>query len=238
MHGLGSSQNYYLPLIPSFLQQDFRCIVFDNTGAGRSPYTYVEQSISSLSSDVMNILDALHIDKAILVGHSMGGIVAANLASTQNNRIVASVWIGPVYPSENVAKVFDNHIQIVETEGMDAMANTIPQAAIGSKAGPLVQAMIRELLLAQDPQGYISNCKVIASAAPPDYAQVKVPVLVIAGKEDKSAPLDAVKKIYDEVGTEEKKKKLIVLEGVGHWHCIEAPEAVGKAILDFYHEIQ
>jgi pimeloyl-ACP methyl ester carboxylesterase len=236
MHGLGSSQDYYVPLVPNFLKNDFRCIVFDNTGAGRSSYTQIEQSIASLSEDVIGILDALNVDKAILVGHSMGGIIAANLTATRNDRIVASVWIGPVYPSENVAKVFEKRIETVESEGMEAMANTIPQAAVGSKASDLVKAMIRELLLAQNPQGYISNCKVIRGAKPPEYAKVKVPVLVIAGEEDKSAPLDAVKKIYGEIGVEE--KKLVVMEGVGHWHCLEAPEVVGKHILDFYHEIQ
>jgi pimeloyl-ACP methyl ester carboxylesterase len=222
--------------VPEFLENHFRCIVFDNTGAGRSSYTQLEQNIASLSEDVLGILDALHIDKAVLVGHSMGGIIATNLAATRNDRIVASVWIGPVYPSENVAKVFEKRIKTVEREGMEAMANSIPQAAVGSKASSLVKVMIRELLLGQNLQGYISNCRVIAGAKPPDYAKVQVPVLVIAGAEDKSAPLDAVRKIYDETGTE--KKKLIVLEGVGHWHCLEAPEAVGKHILDFYHEIQ
>lgn len=46
------------------------------------------------------------IDKAVLVGHSMGCLVAANLAEKLKERIVASVWIGPVYPGEKLAEVF------------------------------------------------------------------------------------------------------------------------------------
>ena len=61
MHGLGSSQNYYLPLVSDFIKESFRCIVFDNTGAGRSSYTHVEQSIATLSQDVISILDALEV---------------------------------------------------------------------------------------------------------------------------------------------------------------------------------
>lgn len=73
MHGLGSSQNYYHAVTQGLLASGFRCIVFDNTGAGRSPYTFVEQSIQTLGDDVIGILDALDVPKAVLVGHSMGG---------------------------------------------------------------------------------------------------------------------------------------------------------------------
>ena len=236
MHGLGSSQNYYLPLVSDFIKESFRCIVFDNTGAGRSSYTHVEQSIATLSQDVISILDALEVPKAIMVGHSMGGIVAANLAATRGDRIVATVWIGPVYPSQNVAPIFEKRIETVSAAGMEAMANTIPQAAVGRNTSPLVKAMIRELLLGQNHMGYISNCRVIAGAEPPAYADIKIPVLVIAGEEDRSAPLEGVKRMFAETGTEE--KKLVVLDGVGHWQCLEAPEKVAKAIIDFYYSIQ
>lgn len=76
MHGLGSSQNYYQPVTQSLVANGFRCITFDNTGAGRSTYTFVEQSIETLGEDVIGILDALNVDKAVFVGHSMGGYVS------------------------------------------------------------------------------------------------------------------------------------------------------------------
>ena len=73
VHGLGSSQDYYLAVAEGLRSHNFRCIIFDNTGAGRSPYTQIEQSIQSLSDDVIGILDGLQVSKAIVVGHSMGG---------------------------------------------------------------------------------------------------------------------------------------------------------------------
>lgn len=75
MHGLGSSQNYYLAVVEKLRANGFRCIIFDNTGAGRSPYTGVESSIQSLGDDIIGILDALEVSKAVVVGHSMGGYV-------------------------------------------------------------------------------------------------------------------------------------------------------------------
>lgn len=218
-HGLGSSQDYYVPLIPALTKENFRCIVYDTTGSGRSPYTKIEQSTASLAADLIGILEALEVQKAVLVGHSVGGMIAAYCAAEHGDRVVSSVWIGPVYPSPQVARIFEKRIKIVEKEGMEPLANSIPEMATGSKASPLARAFIRELLLAQDKWGYVSNCRVIARAKPPDYGKIKVPVLIIAGEEDKSAPLEGCKKMLEQLGS--KQKRLEVMEGVGHWQCIE-----------------
>ncbi|KAI4914815.1 hypothetical protein J4E90_004849 [Alternaria incomplexa] len=236
MHGLGSSQNYYQPVTLSLVANGFRCITFDNTGAGRSTYTFVEQSIETLGEDVIGILDALNVDKAVFVGHSMGGIVGAHLAAERSDRIVAAILIGPVYPNPEAGPRFHERIETVAKDGMQPMADSIPHAAVGKKASPLVKAMIRELLLSQDPAGYISNCRVIINAKPPQYSKISVPVLMLAGEDDNSAPLEGCKKMFEEIGSSE--KKLEIMEGVGHWHCLEAFDEVAKLIEGFYHEIQ
>lgn len=163
-------------------------------------------------------------------------IVAAHLAAERSDRVVAAVLIGPVYPSEGVRPVFEKRIEAVKKEGMQPMADTVPQAAVGSKASPLASAFIRELLLGQDPAGYCNNCRVIVNAKPPNYSKISIPVLILAGEEDKSAPLEGCKKMFEEMGTSE--KKLEVMQGIGHWHCLEAFEDVAKLIEGFYHEIQ
>jgi pimeloyl-ACP methyl ester carboxylesterase len=78
IHGLGSSQNYYYAVATGLLASGFRCILFDSPGAGRSPHTPGENSIASLSEDVVSILDAVGVAKAVVVGHSMGGCVAGD----------------------------------------------------------------------------------------------------------------------------------------------------------------
>jgi pimeloyl-ACP methyl ester carboxylesterase len=163
-------------------------------------------------------------------------IVGGHLAAERSDRIVAAVLIGPVYPNENVVPVFEKRIETVQKEGMQPMADTVPQAAVGKKASPLVKAFIRELLLSQDPAGYCSNCRVIINARPPNYSKISIPMLILAGDEDKSAPLDGCKKMFEEMGTSE--KRLEIMQGIGHWHCLEAFEEVGNLIETFYHEIQ
>jgi pimeloyl-ACP methyl ester carboxylesterase len=113
VHGLGSTQNYYFPIFPYLAS--YRCIIFDNYGAGRSKYTTgTETSIPSIAKDVLGLLDHLKVDKAVVIGYSMGGMVPTYLASTSPDRVVAGICIGPVHPSEAVANVFKQRIPTVQ----------------------------------------------------------------------------------------------------------------------------
>jgi pimeloyl-ACP methyl ester carboxylesterase len=162
--------------------------------------------------------------------------VAAHLAASRSDRVVAAVLIGPVYPNKDHVPMFEKRIHAVEKDGMESMANTVPLSAPAKGCSPMVRSFIRELLLGQDPAGYISHCRVLISAKVPDYSSVAVPVLVITGEEDATSTPDVARKLFDELGTTE--KKLEILKEVGHWQCLEAGDEVGKQILAFYHEIQ
>lgn len=124
---------------------------------------------------------------------------------------------------------------MITQEGMEAMATTIPQSATGARCIPLVHAFIRQLLISTNPDGYNSLCRTIAEAPVPDYASIKIPVLLLAGEEDKSAPLSGCEKILE--GYNSQTKKLKVLSGVGHWHVLEAPEEVQNTIAGFLEEL-
>ncbi|KAL6252625.1 hypothetical protein RBB50_000344 [Rhinocladiella similis] len=236
VHGLGSTQNYYFPIF-SYLTS-FRCIIFDNYGAGRSKYVPgTETSVAAIAKDVTGLLDHLKVEKAVVIGYSMGGMVPSFLAATCPDRVVAGICIGPVHPNEVVANVFKQRIPIVQKEGMEAMANMIPNTATGPNATATQKGFIREMLMAQDPEGYCANCKAIETATPPNYAAVKCPVLIIAGEVDKSAPLAWCQTIFNRLGTDEKMKRLEVLKDVGHWHCVEAPDEVGPLVRAFCEEL-
>lgn len=255
-HGLGSSQNYYFPLLPSL--SAYRCITLDTTGSARSPVVPNDNvSIVGIAEDVIGAMDALKIPAAVVVGHSMGGLVVTELGARYPDRVLGVVAIGPTHPSETLGSVMGKRAEAVsEGElflssssssslkytcankgigGMEPMANTIPTAAVGSQSTPLQRAFIRELILGQQPAGYAALCRAIASAPTPDYAAVRAPFLLIAGEEDKSASMEGCRHIYEHVSS--KRKQMEVLKGVGHWHCIEAPEEVGGLIARFAGEV-
>lgn len=98
IHGLGASENFFFPVLPPIADQH-RCIVFDTYGSSRSPFTGDVITIDSIAADVLGILDALKVDKAVVVGHSMGGIVANQLAAKFPDRIRGVVGLGPSHPT-------------------------------------------------------------------------------------------------------------------------------------------
>ncbi|KAL5003804.1 Alpha/Beta hydrolase protein [Aspergillus recurvatus] len=230
IHGLGSSQNYYFPLLPHLTPQH-RCITADTYGSGRSIYTDQSVSIASIAADVIGVLDALNIPQAVVVGHSMGGLVVTLLGSEHADRVKGIVAIGPTHPSETLTSVMQKRSETAAKGGMESLANNIPYQATGSTASPVASSFIRELVLGQNPKGYAALCQAIANAPSIDYSAIKVPFLLIAGEEDKSASLEGCQYIFDRVSSAN--KKMEVLPQVGHWHCIEAPDTVGKTIAGF-----
>ena len=78
-------------------------------------------------------------------------------------------------------------------------------------------------------------CKVVGGATAPDYASIKLPTLILAGEEDKSAPLTGCEDIQERIGSGNKQFK--VVEKMGHWHCIERPELMIECIGNFVGEI-
>jgi pimeloyl-ACP methyl ester carboxylesterase len=111
IHGLGSSQNFYFPILPWL--RDFRCIIPDTSGAGRSPFPGGELSIHDIADHVRFLLDKLHVEKAMIVGHSMGGTVAADFGARYPERTSAVIGIGPVNPNPNAAEIFEKRVRIV-----------------------------------------------------------------------------------------------------------------------------
>lgn len=162
-------------------------------------------------------------------------MVVSHLAATYPELIQAAILVGPVYPTPEGASAFSQRIDTVATKGIQPLADTIPTGATSTTASPLVRAFIRELILGQSPEGYISNCRVITNAKRPAYEKIQSPVLMIVGEEDKAAPGVNCRKMMEEIGSE--RKKWVELKDCGHWIVVEKPEEVGREIVDFLGQV-
>ncbi|KAG5989807.1 hypothetical protein E4U43_004428 [Claviceps pusilla] len=116
---------------------------------------------------------------------------------------------------------------------MDGVADVVPSAATGPRTTPTQKAFIRSLLLAQSPEGYSSLCRTIADAHPPRYEDATCPLLIIVGSDDSTASMSGSQEILNSWGVEPGLKRMQVLHGVGHWHCIEAADEVESLVDEF-----
>jgi pimeloyl-ACP methyl ester carboxylesterase len=114
IYDLGSSSCFYKTITPS-LKAVTRCISLDTPGSSLSSLGKSEQTISSIAQDIINLLDALELkEKVIVVGHSMGGIVANYIAAEYQERVKAVILLGPVNPAPGMADVFAKRIEVVK----------------------------------------------------------------------------------------------------------------------------
>lgn len=84
--GLGSDNSSWLSVLKE-LSLNFRTIVFDNRGCGRSDILPGAYAISDMADDVVKLLDALGIKQLHVIGHSMGGYIAQELAVRYPRRV-------------------------------------------------------------------------------------------------------------------------------------------------------
>ncbi|VTO92784.1 unnamed protein product [Fusarium graminearum] len=200
IHGLGSSHSFYIPVMHSLAAAGYSSVALDVYGSGQSELSpgVEAPTFETIASDVEELLKGLKIpsENVVAAGHSMGGIIVPILAS--KCRLRGAVLIGPVLPKPAMADIFNARIETVKKDGMEPMAKTIPFAATGSKATLTHKAFIRTLLLSQKPDGYNALCQAIAKAELPVYSNLKCPVLVLAGEEDKTSPVPHAHKIINE----------------------------------------
>ncbi|KJZ78203.1 hypothetical protein HIM_02241 [Hirsutella minnesotensis 3608] len=237
IHGLGSSSSYYASIIPTLVQQGYSCLAFDTPGSALSRYRGKDCDTETICGAASALIAAVDLDpkRIIVVGHSMGAVIASELALHLG--LPGVVLIGPVDPSPSLGEVFASRIERVEAEGMEAMANTIPFAATGSRANSTHQAFIRALLLSQSAEGYTSLCRTIVNAKRPRYSEIKCPLLIVTGSDDQTSPLQRSQDILRDWGSVQEHKTIEVLDGVGHWHCIEAADQVSKLVQQFADQV-
>lgn len=232
-HGLGSSHSYYY-LIASVLSTKYGCLLLDNPGAGKSELEGESVSIKEIGSNALQIIEELGIadKKFVLVGHSMSGMVVNYLAADTSHEIdiTACVLISPVHPVPGMKPVFEQRIETIKScHTLEGIAEAVSKNAPGAACSNLKRAFIRQLVLSLTPEGYIANCAAIVSSCSHTeeflkyYAKVTVPVLLILGAEDKTAPYEGCSKIIEDGLAN---STTCVLEGVGHWSAVESDERV------------
>lgn len=231
VHGLGGTSNFY-QIQADALADRFTVIRVDSAGAGRSPVAD-GISIQSHADDVVAVLDQLGIDSAALVGHSMGTLVVRDLAARHPARVSKLVLLGAVAPpTDAVRKAQRDRAVLLRDQGTAAVApgvvaNALSEATRRDK--PEVAAFVRELVMRQDPEGYARNCEALAGAGDPGPVAAGLPLLLIAGSEDKTAPPAVSEALAGGHGA----ATLTVIDGIGHWTALEAAREVTDQLVKF-----
>jgi pimeloyl-ACP methyl ester carboxylesterase len=231
VHGLGGTSNFY-QVQADALAASHTVIRVDSAGAGRSPVTD-DISVESHADDLAALLDALDIDNAAVVGHSMGTLVVRSLAARYPAKVSALALLGAVKePAEAGRKAQHDRAAVLRDKGTAAVAPGVVANALSEttrRDKPEVAAFVRELIMRQDPEGYARNCEALAAATDPGPIDPKLPLLLVTGSDDKVGPPEASTELADAHGN----AVVEIIPGIGHWTALEAAGPVTEQLRKF-----
>lgn len=219
-----------LPLLPAGL----RLVRCDKRGHGLSDAAAGPYGIADLADDLAAILDALGVAGAVVVGLSVGGMIAQALAQARPDLVGALVLSGTA-PKIGTAAVWDERIALVERGGVAALAEGTLERWFtpAFRADATRLAPWRNMLVRCPVDGYVATCRAIRDADLTEVTRaIGQPTLAMAGDRDGSTPPDLVRACAELIPG----ARFALIEGAGHIPGVERPEAVAALIAGFLAE--
>ncbi|KPP89578.1 MAG: 3-oxoadipate enol-lactonase [Rhodobacteraceae bacterium HLUCCA08] len=227
LHALGLDHTIWADVMGQM--PNHRLIAMDLRGHGASDAPPPAYAMGALIADAEAVLEAAEARDAVVIGISLGGMIAQGLAVKRLDLVRALVL-------SNTAARFgqpgpwQDRAALVQAQGMAAIEETTLTRWFGRGAsGPAVDAA-RALLRDCDPQGYAGGCTAIAGT---DFytptSGLRLPTLGIAGDRDGSTPPDLVRETLELIPGSDVR----LMRRSGHLPCLDAPEAMAALIRDF-----
>ena len=237
VHGWGAWHRYWRFLWPRVVPR-FRSLAVDLPGFGLSEKPAADYSMEWLAEWLVGLLDAKGIERAVLVGHSMGGMISTLVAARHPERVERLVTLNaPV----NGATAFPPRIRMLTAPGVRAVCRgmigipaalrwmtkdfTSTRALDDEDLEPIRMASYRALV------GSMMSMK--ATDVSVMGALVQAPTLVMTSEDDRIVNPEQGGMLARSIAG----AKHHVLRGLGHCAPLEGPEAVGDALFGFLDDV-
>jgi pimeloyl-ACP methyl ester carboxylesterase len=239
LHGFGENSEIWNRQVAA-LAKDYRLIVPDLPGSGKSTMLSIPATIDAYASAIHALLDHLSVDHCIILGHSMGGYITLAYAEAYPEKLLGWGLIHSTAFADTEEKKINRQrgIELMQQYGaFSFLRNTIPNlfAEDFKKQYPHVLHELIEAAKAFSAEACCSYYKAMQER--PDRTHVlsgsKTPVLFVLGTEDVAAPLNDVLQQVHLPAT----AYIHILEHVGHMGMLEATEAVNTHITAFAADI-
>src|SRR4051812_39371582 len=225
LHGIGGGARSFAPQIASFAARGFQPVALDLIGyGGREPVDAM--SFEALAEDVEASIAESALEKPVLVGHSMGGMVVQTLLRRRADGYRAAVLscTSPAFgnPSGDFQKKFvvDRLAPLHEDYTMATLAPEAADDIMGPNADPAGRALFVENFAAVPEATYRAAIKCLVTFDErANLPYIKVPVLCLAAELDRNAPVQVVEKMASKIPG----AYYFCIPGLGHMPNLEAP---------------
>jgi 3-oxoadipate enol-lactonase len=236
VNSLGATSRMWDPQVPT-LAAGRRVVRYDARGHGRSPVPPGPYTIEQLADDLLALLDRLDVERAHLVGLSLGGMTAMSLAAERPDRVVSlsllctSARLGP-------EQMWLDRAHTARTQGMAVLGTTVIERwftpRFRAEHADQVAAM-QKMLESTPAEGYAAACDAIQHLDLRErLPSITAPTLVVAGSEDPVAPPEHARLIADSIPG----SRLEVIDGAAHLANIEEPARVTDLLVEHITEAE
>jgi pimeloyl-ACP methyl ester carboxylesterase len=195
--GLGASLDAWNPRMIQGLAKNFKTIMFDNRGAGRTEISDREYTIGLFADDTAGLMDALGISRAHILGLSMGGCIAQELALDYPERVEKLVLCSTSCgkgssASKDVWSAFLRSGSMLSTEeGLRLLVSLSLTKEFMDKNTDIIESYIQKAMKAPtSPEGFSRQVRALSFNAFDRVSGITAPTLVLHGKRDILAPPD------------------------------------------------
>jgi 3-oxoadipate enol-lactonase len=213
-----------------------RGVAYDIRGHGLSDVGDGQYSIEGHVDDLMGLLDALGIERTVIVGLSMGGYITLRALERNPGRFLAAVLCDTrSEPDSNEGKLrrFAG-VKGVKLEGSAPFAETFVKglfAPASFQEKPEAVAMIRQTIESTTPLSLAGSLLALASRtdATPSLGKIGLPTLIMVGEQDALTPVDASRAMHRLIPGSE----LQIIPAAGHMSNLENPEVFNATLVAF-----
>jgi 3-oxoadipate enol-lactonase len=240
LHGIGGGAKSWAPQVASFAAAEYYPVALDLPGYGeREPVSAM--GFEALAEDVEFAISRSALQRPVLIGHSMGGMVVQTMLRRKPDAYAAAVLscTSPAFgnPSGDFQKKFVAD-RLAPLEAGKTMADIAPGAAagiMGPNPDPAGRALFAEQYAAVPEATYRAAVQCLVTFDErANLPAIKVPVLCLAAEHDRQAPAAMVEKMASKIPG----ARYVCLPGLGHMPNLEAPGAFDAAVLAFLKSIR
>lgn len=232
VHGLGLNRACWRWLMPD-LSRDFRVLSYDLPGHGNSAPPAPNPDLSALGAHLTALMDDSGIDRAALVGFSLGGMVVRRVAQDHPDRVTAlAILHSPHRRSDAAQAAVRARVVQAQAQGPQATVAAALERWFTDAARPEVLDEVRGWVLANDPAIYPQIYAILAEGVAELVAPVPplaCPTLVLTADQDTGNSPDMARAIAAEIAG----AQVVILPGLRHMALAEDPAAVNAPLIAF-----
>lgn len=237
LHGISSNSRSWSNQLDN-LAANFRVIAWDAPGYGQSNDPQPPFMMLDYATVLAGLLNALSLAKVVVVGLSMGGVLAQEFYRRYPEYVAALVLAdtntgGGARPAEERQKRLEARLQAAATLTPEQMAKQRAPALLSPYAAPEILQAVTAMISEIHPAGYRNAAIALDAADERDVLPtIAVPTLILWGEHDTVAPEPESWAIYQAVPN----AKFKLIAGAGHLSNIEQPQIFNQAVSEFVNE--